>query len=187
MSAHRHRKKIHMRATDLQPKKFRDKKIIAVCCGATPPPEEVKLAYEVGAEIARRSAILVCGGLGGSMEAACRGAKENDGLTIGILPTYEKDSANPWVDIIIPTGLGHARNNLVVATANGVIGVGGGWGTLSELAIASRIGKVVVVLNGWDVIKAGEVAGGFLKAESAEEAVRIALGEEKRGLNIEAG
>ena len=120
---------------------LRGRKVIAVCCAASPSKDEAKLAYEVGAEIAKRGAVLVCGGLGGSMEAASKGAYENGGLTIGIIPFYEKETANPYIGIVIPTGLGHARNNIVVATADGVIGVGGSWGTLSELAIAVKMGK----------------------------------------------
>jgi len=163
---------------------FRDRKVIAVCCGASPPEEELKLAYRTGVEIARRNAILVCGGLGGSMEAACRGAAEYGGLTIGIIPTYNKKSANQWVDIVIPAGLGHSRNNLVVATAGGVIGVGGSWGTLSEIAIALKMGKPVAVLNGWEASGPNMAGRSFLHASSPEAAVAHALGEDPKQLRI---
>jgi uncharacterized protein (TIGR00725 family) len=96
-------------------------------------------------------------------------------MTIGILPTYDKDSANYWVDVVIPTGLGHARNNLVAATGDGVIGVGGSWGTLSELAIAMRMGKPVVVIGGWVVSAESAPGEGFRTAQSVEEAVSIVL------------
>jgi uncharacterized protein (TIGR00725 family) len=109
------------------------------------------------------------------MEAACRGAREAGGITIGILPTYEKETANKWVDIIIPTGLGHARNNLVVVTGDGVIGVGGNWGTLSELAIARKMGKPVVVLEGWEVSMAGDSGECFTRASTPKEAVEMVL------------
>ena len=152
-----------------------NRKFISVCCAGSPSEQEQSLAYKVGKEIAIRCAVLVCGGLGGSMESACKGAKDNGGLTIGILPTYDKGSANKWIDIIIPTGLGHARNNLVVATGDGVIGVGGSWGTLSELAIAMKMEKPVVVLGGWKA-STGEIPDpGFLQADSASEAVSMVL------------
>ena len=156
--------------------RLRDRKVIAVCCGGTPPVEEINLAYEVGKEIAGRGAVLVCGGLGGSMEAACRGAREKGGLSIGIIPTYEKNTANKCVDIVIPTGLGHARNNIVVATADGVIGVGGSWGTLSELAIAAKMGKPVAVLEGWTAKGPQGQGHEFIRARTPAEAVSIALG-----------
>jgi uncharacterized protein (TIGR00725 family) len=159
---------------------MRNRKCISVCCAGCPSDEEAKLAYEVGKEIALRGAILICGGLSGSMESACRGAKDHGGMTIGILPTYEKDTANKWVDIAIPTGLGNARNNLVVASGDAVIGVGGSWGTLSELAIAMKMGKVVVVLGGWRASTSGIPDPGFRQAETASEAVSIVLGENVR-------
>jgi hypothetical protein len=161
----------------IQEGSIRNRKFISVCCASEPSDREVALAFEVGKEIALRGAVLVCGGLGGSMEAACRGAKENGGLTIGILPTYDKTSANKWVDVVIPTGLGHARNNLVAAAGDGVIGVGGSWGTLSEIAIAMRMGKPVAVLEGWSVSMPAAPELCFRPARSAKEAVGIAMGE----------
>jgi uncharacterized protein (TIGR00725 family) len=154
-------------------KELRSKYYISVCCAACPPENELKLAYEVGKEIALSGAILVCGGLGGSMEEVCKGAKENGGMTIGIIPSMDKNTANPWVDIIIPTGLGHARNNLVVSTGDGVIGVGGSWGTLSELAIAMKMGKRVVVLESWEASAKEHPGDVFRKAKDARDAVRI--------------
>lgn len=154
---------------------LRERKAIAVCCGGTPPVDEIDLAYRTGAEIARRGAILVCGGLGGSMEAACRGAREQGGLSIGIIPGYEKTNANECVDIVIPTGLGHARNNIVVATADGIIGVGGSWGTLSELAIAVKMGKPVAVLAGWSAKGSQGQGKEFYQAKTPEEAVSAVM------------
>ncbi len=156
---------------------IRHKPVIAVCCAGKSIPEEEELSYEVGKEIAKRDAVLVCGGLGGSMEACCKGANEEGGLTIGIIPVYEKKFANPWVDVVIPTGLGHARNNLVIATADGVIGVGGSWGTLSELAIALKMDKPVVVLAGWSVKGPNMDEKDFIRAATLAEAVAVALGE----------
>jgi uncharacterized protein (TIGR00725 family) len=105
----------------------------------------------VGRELAARGAVLVCGGLGGVMEAACRGAKDAGGRTVGILPGTDRAAANPFVDIAIPTGLGEARNALVVGAADGLIAVGGGYGTLSEIALALKAGKRVVGLDSWDI------------------------------------
>lgn len=105
----------------------------------------------VGRELGSRGVVLVCGGLGGVMEAACRGAKEAGGLTVGILPGLDRSDANPYVDVVIATGLGEARNALVVNAADAVIAVGGGYGTLSEIGLALRAGKRVVGLGTWEV------------------------------------
>jgi uncharacterized protein (TIGR00725 family) len=105
----------------------------------------------VGRELAARGAVLICGGLGGVMEAACRGAKDAGGRTIGILPGTDRAAANPFVDAAIPTGLGEARNALVVRAADALIAVGGGYGTLSEIALALKAGKRVVGLDSWDI------------------------------------
>ena len=105
----------------------------------------------MGRELAARGAVLVCGGLGGVMEAACRGAKDAGGRTVGILPGTDRAAANPFVDTAIPTGLGEARNALVVRAADGLIAVGGGYGTLSEIALALKAGKPVVGLDSWEI------------------------------------
>ena len=102
-------------------------------------------------EIARHGFSLVCGGLGGVMEAACRGAKEAGGITIGIIPTADKRDANPYCDLIIPTGLGHARNVLVVHASDALVAVDGETGTLSEIAIALKVGKPIVGINTWEL------------------------------------
>ncbi|HDO19280.1 MAG TPA: TIGR00725 family protein, partial [Thermoplasmatales archaeon] len=93
----------------------------------------ISMAEEVGKEIAKHGAILICGGRGGVMEAACRGAKENSGITVGILP-FSKEEANPYVDIAIETGLGNVRNFLVVKSADAIIAICGRWGTLNEIS-----------------------------------------------------
>jgi uncharacterized protein (TIGR00725 family) len=105
----------------------------------------------VGRELAARGAVVVCGGLGGVMEAACRGAKEAGGLTVGILPGTDRAAANAFVDVAIPSGLGEARNALVVRAADALVAVGGGYGTLSEIALALKAGKRVVGLDSWDI------------------------------------
>jgi hypothetical protein len=133
------------------------------------------LAEEVGRELARHGAILVCGGLGGAMEAACRGAKEAGGLTIGILPGSDRSAANPWVDVALPTGLGEARNTLIVRAADALIAVAGEFGTLSEIAFALKAGKRVVGLGTWELAKGGEPVDAFPRAATSAEAVRLAL------------
>ncbi|HZB05185.1 MAG TPA: TIGR00725 family protein [Thermoleophilaceae bacterium] len=112
---------------------------------------DLAAAETVGRGLAARGAVLVCGGLGGVMEAACRGAKRAGGTTVGILPGTDRGEANEFVDVAIPTGLGQARNALVVRAADAVIAVGGGYGTLSEIALALKAGQRVVGLGSWDI------------------------------------
>jgi uncharacterized protein (TIGR00725 family) len=156
---------------------------IAVCAPGSASDEELTLAGAIGRLLAERRCTLVCGGLGGAMAAACRGAKEAGGVTIGIIPGYDDRAANPWVDHVICTGLGQARNALVAATGEAVIAVGGGWGTLSEIALALRLGRPVVLLGDWAAMFAlsdGQTDTGALGAvitfaESAEDAVNAAI------------
>lgn len=122
---------------------------ITVSAPGTATPEELTLAEAVGRHLAEQGGTLVCGGLGGGMEAACRGAKSAGGVTIGIIPGTDEREANPWVDHVICTGLGQARNAIVAASGQVLIAVGGGWGTLSEIAHALRLGRSVVLLGGW--------------------------------------
>ena len=111
--------------------------------------EETALAEEVGRLLGERGVVVVCGGLGGVMEAVCRGAQSAGGLTVGILPGYDRRSANPWTDVAIVTGLAEARNVIVAASGDGCIAVGGSLGTLSEMAIALKLGRPVVALRSW--------------------------------------
>ena len=141
---------------------------ISVIGGSAPPEWASEAAYEVGRLIAQRGAILVCGGLGGVMEAACRGAKSAGGITVGILPTANRTDANPFVDIAIPTGLGVARNLLVVRSGDAVIAVDGAWGTLSEIALAKNIGRTVIGLGSFQL-------EGIIPAQTPEEAVNLAF------------
>ena len=132
--------------------------------------EELATAEEVGRLLGERGAVVVCGGLGGVMEAACRGAKDAGGTTVGILPGYDRGAANRYVDVAIATGLGEARNALVVRAADVLIAVGGAYGTLSEIALALKTGKPVVGIRSW------ELAGRPLKeAGDAAQAVELAL------------
>jgi len=123
--------------------------IVAFCGPGDPAPEERQQAERIGRLIGERGWTLVCGGLGGAMEAACAGAKEAGGTTIGILPGYDAAAANPWIDLAICTGMGQARNAIIAATARIVIACGGGFGTLSEIALAQRLRRPVVLLGGW--------------------------------------
>jgi uncharacterized protein (TIGR00725 family) len=108
-------------------------------------------AESVGRRLAEAGAIVVCGGLEGVMAAACRGAGASGGLTVGILPGHERERANEWVKVAIPTGLGELRNGLVVRAADIVIAVGGAYGTLSEVALALKTGVPVIGLDTWDI------------------------------------
>ena len=138
-------------------------------------PEVLALAEMVGAEIARRDAILICGGLGGCMAAAARGARAHGGTTIGILPGYDAEAANGDIDIPLPTGLGEARNVLVVAAAEAVIAIAGGPGTLSELAMALKLGRRVVGLGTWELRPPDGTNPMIIQARDAATAVAQAL------------
>jgi len=151
------------------------KKFIAVIGGSQCSKEETKLAEEVGREIARRGAILVCGGLGGVMEAACRGASSEGGVTIGILPGESRQAANPYVQIPIVTGMGYARNIAVVKSAQAVIAISGSYGTLSEISHALQSGIPVIGLNTWALSKNGQQDNSIIPAQNATEAVTKAL------------
>jgi uncharacterized protein (TIGR00725 family) len=129
-------------------------------------------AEEVGRLLAERGCVVVCGGLGEVMEAAARGAKEAGGTTVGIVPGVSARDANAWIDYAVATGTGHARNLAVVASCEAAIAVGGRWGTAAEIAYARLLGRPVVVLGAGPAVE-GE---GIERAETPEEAVRLALG-----------
>ena len=141
---------------------------VAVIGGSRPGRQALEAAFEVGRLIARAGAIVVCGGLGGVMEAASRGAREEGGFVVGILPGGSPADANPWVDLPVATGLGYTRNALVVMNADAVVAIDGEYGTLSEIAYGKIHGKKVVGLGTWDV-------KGVETATTPEEAVRLAL------------
>lgn len=133
-------------------------------------------AEEVGRRLAQGGAAVVCGGLGGVMEAACRGAKSAGGLTIGILPGRRREDANRWVDVAIPTGMGETRNALVVSSADAVVAVGGEHGTLSEVAFALKLGRPVVGLRTWRLLRGdGTVDEGIVPVDDPEAAVAAVL------------
>ena len=124
-----------------------DPPVVAVVGAGRATPEDETAAHRIGLGLARAGATLVCGGLGGVMAAACAGAREADGTTIGILPGTDRRDANPHVTVAVPTGLGEARNALVVRAADAVVAVGGAYGTLSEIAFALKAGVPVVGLQ----------------------------------------
>jgi uncharacterized protein (TIGR00725 family) len=152
-----------------------DKKFIAVIGGGQCSKEEARLAEEVGRQLARKGAILVCGGLGGIMRAACRGASQERGTTIGILPGDSSQTANPYVQIPIVTGLGEARNVIVVKSAQAIIAIGGKYGTLSEISHALKNGIPVIGLNTWSLSRNGRQDKSIIPAQSPAEAVEKAL------------
>jgi len=125
--------------------------LIGVIGGSICNDEICDFAYKTGEEIARRNAVLVCGGLSGVMEAACKGAKDAGGLTIGIIPGDDKNDANKYVDIPIVTNIGYARNFVIVQTADAFVAIDGRFGTLSELAFVLDTKKPVVGYKTWDI------------------------------------
>ncbi len=145
------------------------KTIIGVIGDSDPDADTASLAEEVGVALARSGAVLLCGGLGGVMQCAARGAKRAGGLTLGVLPSYDTHSANPFIDLPVATGMGHARNVVIAATAHALIALEGAYGTLSEIALGLKLGKRVVALG-----RANSPAE-VLTAKSAKEAVRMAL------------
>ncbi len=151
------------------------KKFIAVIGGSQCSKEEAKLAEAVGCELARRGAILVCGGLSGVMEAACKGAQSEGGITIGILSGDSRQAANPYVQIPIVTGIGYARNVIVVKSAQAIIAIDGNYGTLSEISHALQNGIPVIGLNTWVLSKNGQQDNSIILAQDPTEAVDKAL------------
>lgn len=143
-------------------REIENKPIIAVIGGHSCNKKVEQISYKIGKIVAKVGAILVCGGLSGVMEVACKGASSQRGLTIGILPGDSKDTANPYVKIAIPTGLGLARNVLVVKSADIVIAIDGSYGTLSEIAFALQYRKPIIGIKTWDI-------EGIIKVETVKE------------------
>ncbi|MFH1338693.1 MAG: TIGR00725 family protein [Candidatus Omnitrophota bacterium] len=141
------------------------KKIVSVIGGRSCSKKVEQLAQNLGKNLAKVVDILVTGGLGGTMKAVCKGFKSEGGLTIGIIPGYDKDEANEYVDIAIPTGLGLARNVLVVKSADAVVALPGEAGTLSEIAYCLQFEIPVISLGSWDI-------RGVIKAETLEKAIK---------------
>jgi uncharacterized protein (TIGR00725 family) len=149
--------------------------IIGVIGGSEVSDETYRLAEEVGQEIARRKAALVCGGMQGVMEAACKGAIEEKGLTIGILPGNSREQANPYVQIPIVTGIGFARNAAVVKTAQAIIAIDGSYGTLSEIGFALQAGIPIIGLGTWSLALDNKIDKSIIQAKDPKDAVDKAM------------
>lgn len=156
---------------------------IAVIGGSQCSPEEEKLAEAVGRELARRGAIIICGGLSGVMQAACKGAISEKGITVGILPGDDRTEANPYVSIPVVTGMSHARNMIVVKSAQAVIAIDGSYGTLSEIACALQNSIPVIGLNTWSFSAKGKIDDSIIQARDARDAVEKAVAEVMKGLD----
>jgi uncharacterized protein (TIGR00725 family) len=151
--------------------------VVAVVGAGTAAAATDAAAETVGRLLAEAGAVVVCGGLGGVMAATCRGAAEAGGLTIGILPGDDRSLANQWVSVAIATGLGELRNGLIVRAAESLIAVGGEYGTLSEIALALKLGRPVVGLHTWELHRpAGRLDQGIVVASDPRDAVDRALG-----------
>ncbi|MFL2804244.1 MAG: TIGR00725 family protein [Dehalococcoidia bacterium] len=149
--------------------------IVSVIGESSATTQNENYAFEVGRLLAKSNLILACGGLGGVMEAACKGAKSEGGTTIGILPGINISESNQWIDIPICTGLGYARNVIVARTGIVAIAIGGAYGTLSEIAYALAEDKPVIGLNTWELMKNNSFDNKIIRAQNANEAVEKAL------------
>jgi uncharacterized protein (TIGR00725 family) len=148
---------------------------IAVVGPSAATPTEHALGEEIGRLIAEAGAVLVCGGLGGLMEAAASGCAAAGGRSVGVLPSETRAGGNPYLTTVVATGMGEARNAIVVRTADAVIAVRGEFGTLSEIALALKMGKPVIGLGTWELAKDGEPVDAIVRAESPSDAVKSAL------------
>jgi uncharacterized protein (TIGR00725 family) len=148
---------------------------IGVIGGSDVSPQIAKLAEEVGREIARQGAALVCGGMGGVMQAACKGASDEGGITIGILPGENRRDANPYVRIPIMTGIGYARNVAVVKSSQAIIAIDGSYGTLTEIGYALQSGIPVIGLKTWTVSINDKQDKKIIRAKNPKEAVEKAV------------
>ena len=148
---------------------------ISVIGASRASAEELQTAEAVGKEVAKAGAALVCGGLDGIMEAACRGAVSAGGITIGILPGEHRETANPYVQIPIVTGMGYARNTIVAKSGQAVIAIGGGYGTLSEIAYARQAGIPVIGLGTWNLSRNDGPDTSIIRADNPADAVKLAI------------
>jgi len=148
---------------------------VAVCGPASGTRQELAWAEEVGRLLARSGAVVVCGGLGGVMHAAAQGAEAEDGTSIGIVPGDDRTPASPHLSAVVATGMGEARNAIIVRTADVVIAVSGEFGTLSEIALALKMGKPVIGLGTWELAKGGREIAAIVPARAPAEAVELAL------------
>ena len=149
--------------------------IITVIGGSDAAQKDLDAAYQVGLELAKRGAIVLCGGMTGVMEAVCKGAKDAGGTTVGIMPGNNADDANDYIDIAIPTGLGSARNAIVARAGGAIIAIDGAYGTLSELGYGLGDGTPIVGLNTWQFMIDGKEDTTIERADNALDAVEKAL------------
>jgi uncharacterized protein (TIGR00725 family) len=148
---------------------------LAVIGSGVADSERDAQAEEVGRELARRGAVLVCGGLGGVMDAACRGAREAGGITVGLLPGPDRAGASGHLAVALPTGMGELRNGLIVRAADAVVAVGGEYGTLAEIGFALKLGRPVVGLATWELRRHGRAVEAVVTAPDPAGAVERAL------------
>jgi uncharacterized protein (TIGR00725 family) len=148
---------------------------VAVCGPGKASEEELARAREVGRLLAENGAIVVCGGLGGVMDAAAEGATAAGGIAVGLLPNDERAGASEHLTIALPLGMGEARNALLARSADVLIAIGGEWGTLSEIALGKKMGKRVIGIETWEPRRDGLAIEGIEHARSPEEAVKLAL------------
>lgn len=153
------------------------KRVVSVAGPSVCSEQQANLAEQVGRLLAERGAVVTCGGRGGVMEAACRGAQQAGGVTIGLLPGTDHQAGNPYLTAALPTGLGEARNALVAQAGQALIAIGGGPGTLSEIALAVKAGRRVVTLSSWSAQGSDQSKLEVLVAENPEQAVAMALQE----------
>ena len=158
--------------------------IAVIGAGDEAPEAALEAAKEVGRLLAEHGAVVVCGGLNGVMEAVSRGAKQAGGRTVGVLPGDDHEAANEWIDTPIPTGLGYARNAIVVKTGDAVIAIDGAFGTLSEIGHAIADGKTVVGLQTWELSRDGAPDGSIVRADSPAAAVEIAISAAKKARGL---
>ena len=144
------------------------RRYVAVCGASEATQAQLDAAREVGRLLAEAGAVVINGGLGGVSSAASEGAASAGGIVVGLLPDAHRAGANPYLTVALPTGMGQSRNALIVTAAQSVIAIGGGWGTLSEIALAKRLGRPVITLDSWPV-------KGLESVESPADAVRRAL------------
>ena len=153
---------------------------IAVVGSGHADEAECDQAARVGRALAEVGAVVVCGGLGGVMEAVCRGVRDGEGLSLGILPGTERGAANAYVDVAVPTGMGEGRNVLVVRCSDALVAVGGEYGTLSEVALALQAGIPVVGLGTWELARKGRPVDAVITVATPEEAASVAVREAGR-------
>jgi uncharacterized protein (TIGR00725 family) len=153
---------------------------VSVIGSAEAGPDALADAEAVGRELARAGAIVVCGGRGGVMEAACRGAAAEGGVTVGLLPNADRAHANPFLTVALPTGMGELRNGLVARAGDAVIAIAGEFGTLSEIGFALKLGRPVVGLRTWELARGGRPVPAIEEAGGPEDAVARALALARR-------